>query len=61
MDIYETLLGIEGLNLVASGGISAADELTRLRELGVSGAIVGKAIYAGRMTLEDALAAAGEQ
>ena len=61
MDIYDTLLGIEGLNLVASGGISASDEITRLRELGVSGAIVGKAIYAGRMTLEDALAAAGEQ
>ena len=61
MDIYETLCEIQDLNIVASGGISEVPELERLRDMGLYGAIVGKAIYAGRMTLEDALVAAGEQ
>ena len=61
MEIYETLREIEGLQIVAYGGISDVQEIRRLREMGLYGAIVGKAIYAGRMTLEDALAAAGVQ
>jgi len=59
---YERLQGIEGLNVVASGGVSTAEEIAALRKLGVYGAIVGKALYAGRLTLADALAAArGEE
>ncbi len=44
--------------IVASGGISSLDDLRALRELvpeGVEGAIMGKALYAGRFTLQDAL------
>ncbi len=44
--------------LIASGGISSLDDLIKLRELvdvGIEGAIVGKALYAGAFTLEDAL------
>lgn len=46
--------------VVASGGVSTLDDLRALAglvQLGVEGAIVGKALYAGRFTLEDALAA----
>lgn len=46
--------------VVASGGISALDDLTAiagLTEYGVEGAIIGKALYAGRFTLPEALAA----
>ena len=46
--------------VVASGGVSSLDDLRALAELtpmGVEGAIVGKALYAGAFTLEDALAA----
>jgi 1-(5-phosphoribosyl)-5-[(5-phosphoribosylamino)methylideneamino] imidazole-4-carboxamide isomerase/N-(5'phosphoribosyl)anthranilate isomerase len=45
--------------VVASGGISSLDDLRALASLvpiGVEGAIVGKALYAGAFTLEDALA-----
>ncbi|PLC13079.1 1-(5-phosphoribosyl)-5-((5-phosphoribosylamino)methylideneamino)imidazole-4-carboxamide isomerase [Kocuria flava] len=48
--------------VVASGGISSLDDLAALRTLvpaGVEGAIVGKALYAGRFTLEQALDTAG--
>src|SRR5437763_1774789 len=46
--------------VVASGGVSSIDDLralAALREVGVEGAIVGKALYAGAFTLPDALAA----
>ncbi|MGZ8180163.1 bifunctional 1-(5-phosphoribosyl)-5-((5-phosphoribosylamino)methylideneamino)imidazole-4-carboxamide isomerase/phosphoribosylanthranilate isomerase PriA [Williamsia sp. SKLECPSW1] len=46
--------------VVASGGVSTIDDLTAIAGLvddGVEGAIVGKALYAGRFTLPDALAA----
>ncbi|BEP15522.1 bifunctional 1-(5-phosphoribosyl)-5-((5-phosphoribosylamino) methylidenea mino)imidazole-4-carboxamide isomerase/phosphoribosylanthranilate isomerase PriA [Acidothermaceae bacterium B102] len=48
--------------VVASGGVSSLDDLRVLRELvglGVEGAIVGKALYAGAFTLEEALEVAG--
>jgi 1-(5-phosphoribosyl)-5-[(5-phosphoribosylamino)methylideneamino] imidazole-4-carboxamide isomerase/N-(5'phosphoribosyl)anthranilate isomerase len=44
--------------VIASGGISSLDDiaaLSALRSLGVEGAIVGKALYAGAFTLEEAL------
>jgi phosphoribosylformimino-5-aminoimidazole carboxamide ribonucleotide (ProFAR) isomerase len=44
--------------VIASGGISSLDDLTKLRELvgvGIEGAIVGKALYSGAFTLKDAL------
>ena len=48
--------------VVASGGVSGLADLEALRELvpdGVEGAIVGKALYAGAFTLEQALDVAG--
>ena len=50
--------------VVASGGISSLDDLRALRQLvplGVEGAIVGKALYAGRFTLPEALDVAGRR
>jgi phosphoribosylformimino-5-aminoimidazole carboxamide ribonucleotide (ProFAR) isomerase len=46
--------------LVASGGVSTLDDLRALQALvpaGVEGAIVGKALYSGAFTLEQALEA----
>ena len=48
--------------VVASGGISSLDDIGALRSLvgsGVEGAIMGKALYAGKFTLEQALEVAG--
>jgi 1-(5-phosphoribosyl)-5-[(5-phosphoribosylamino)methylideneamino] imidazole-4-carboxamide isomerase/N-(5'phosphoribosyl)anthranilate isomerase len=47
--------------VIASGGISSLDDLKRLRELvplGLEGAILGKSLYAGKFTLEQALVVA---
>jgi phosphoribosylanthranilate isomerase len=43
--------------VVASGGVSSIADLLALAELPVEGAIVGKALYSGAFTLEEALAA----
>ncbi|MEX3611131.1 bifunctional 1-(5-phosphoribosyl)-5-((5-phosphoribosylamino)methylideneamino)imidazole-4-carboxamide isomerase/phosphoribosylanthranilate isomerase PriA [Rothia sp. LK2588] len=48
--------------VVASGGISSLDDIKALAQLvpdGVEGAIMGKALYAGKFTLEEALEVAG--
>ncbi|MGV2939859.1 1-(5-phosphoribosyl)-5-[(5-phosphoribosylamino)methylideneamino]imidazole-4-carboxamide isomerase [Mesobacillus sp. LC4] len=47
-----------GKSVIASGGVSSLDDLGALRQLredGVSGAIVGKAIYEGRFSVKSAL------
>jgi phosphoribosylanthranilate isomerase len=49
--------------VIASGGVSSLDDLRAIATLadrGVEGAIVGKALYAGRFTLPQALAAVAE-
>ena len=55
---YERLSKIESLNIVASGGVSSPDDVAALANLNLYAAIIGKALYDGRMTLEEALKAA---
>ena len=40
------------LDIIASGGVSSAEDLKKLKETGVKGTIVGKAIYEGKIDLE---------
>jgi phosphoribosylformimino-5-aminoimidazole carboxamide ribotide isomerase len=46
------------LPVIASGGVTTADDVAKLADAGLAGAIVGKALYVGTLTLPDALAAA---
>jgi phosphoribosylformimino-5-aminoimidazole carboxamide ribotide isomerase len=45
--------------VIASGGIATVRDLVAVRDLGCSGVIVGRALYDGRFTLTEALAALG--
>jgi phosphoribosylformimino-5-aminoimidazole carboxamide ribotide isomerase len=47
-----------GLAVIASGGVASLADLHAARDAGLSGAIVGRALYEGRFGLADALAAA---
>ncbi|MFZ5642107.1 MAG: 1-(5-phosphoribosyl)-5-[(5-phosphoribosylamino)methylideneamino]imidazole-4-carboxamide isomerase [Bacillota bacterium] len=50
-----------GIKVIASGGISTLDDvrsIKKMESLGVEGVIMGKALYDGRVTLEDALSVA---
>jgi phosphoribosylformimino-5-aminoimidazole carboxamide ribotide isomerase len=54
LGLYEELIDrFTSMHLIASGGISHIDELYKLEELGISGAIIGKAIYEGKINLAD--------
>ncbi len=44
--------------VIASGGVTTADDVRRLATTGVAGCIIGRALYEGSLTLSDALAAA---
>ncbi|MBE3099835.1 MAG: 1-(5-phosphoribosyl)-5-[(5-phosphoribosylamino)methylideneamino]imidazole-4-carboxamide isomerase [Planctomycetes bacterium] len=46
------------LPVIASGGVTTADDVRRLKKAGAAGAIIGRALYEGKMTLEAALQAA---
>lgn len=43
------------LDLIASGGVSTLDDVRALRDMGMSGAIVGKAYYIGAIDLKEAI------
>ena len=47
-----------GVPVVASGGVAVAEDVARLAEAGMAGAIIGRALYESRITIEEALAAA---
>ena len=48
---FERLKEIKDLNVIASGGISSEEEIKTLRDMGVYGAILGKALYKGKIDL----------
>ena len=45
-----------GLDVIVSGGVASLDDLRRVREAGLAGAIVGRALHDGRFTVREALA-----
>ena len=45
-----------GLDVIVSGGVASLDDLRRIREAGLAGAIVGRALHDGRFTVREALA-----
>jgi phosphoribosylformimino-5-aminoimidazole carboxamide ribotide isomerase len=57
-DIPGTRQVAQLIGVIASGGVSTVEHLTALAEAGAEGAIVGTALYEGRLKLSEALAAA---
>lgn len=55
LEIYKKLSEIKGLDIVASGGITFENEIETLRDMGTYGAILGKALYEGKLDLSKAL------
>ena len=55
VDLYRQLSQKFSLDLIASGGVSSQEDLARLKELGLYGAILGKALYTGALDLKAAL------
>ena len=56
LEVYRELAEISGLDITASGGVSSLEELRTLRDMGTKAAILGKALYTGRLDLKTVLA-----
>lgn len=54
-DDYASLLKETNLKIIASGGVSSMDDLIKLNEMGLYGAIIGKALYEKKIDLKEAL------
>jgi len=52
-DLYKDILSQVDINLIASGGISSVKDIEDLKEAGCDGAIIGKAVYEGKLTLNE--------
>jgi 1-(5-phosphoribosyl)-5-[(5-phosphoribosylamino)methylideneamino] imidazole-4-carboxamide isomerase/N-(5'phosphoribosyl)anthranilate isomerase len=63
IDLLASVAECTDAPVIASGGVSCLDDLraiAELTEIGVEGVIIGKALYAGRFTLPQAVAAVGQ-
>ena len=58
LELYKKLSQKYSMNITASGGVSSLDDVKKLREMNIYGAIIGKAYYIGAIDLKDALEAA---
>jgi phosphoribosylformimino-5-aminoimidazole carboxamide ribotide isomerase len=56
IELYKSLLtqfGGDGLDLIASGGISGMNDLEACHTIGCTGVVIGKAYYEGHLSLEE--------
>ena len=51
--LYKEILQKTKVKLIASGGVNSISDLKQLEEIGCEGAIIGKAIYEGKITLKE--------
>ncbi len=61
LPLYERLVGSDLGTIIASGGIATLDDLRAARDIGCTGAIVGRALYEGQLNIEHALLVASEE
>ncbi len=52
-ELYTEIIEQTSVNLIASGGVNSLENLKQLKEIGCEGAIIGKAIYEGTISLEE--------
>jgi phosphoribosylformimino-5-aminoimidazole carboxamide ribotide isomerase len=60
LELYERLVRLSRGSIIASGGVSTLDDLRAVRRIGCAGAIIGRALYEGRIGLRQALGTASE-
>jgi phosphoribosylformimino-5-aminoimidazole carboxamide ribotide isomerase len=51
--LYKEIMSASGIKLIASGGISTLQDIEELSIAGCEGAIIGKAVYEGKLTLKE--------
>ena len=59
LNAMRTMAQKTGMDIIASGGMSKTDDVTDISQTGVSGVIIGKALYSGTINLADAIRIGG--
>ena len=59
LELYRELAKIQGLRITASGGVGSILELRELQSIGTQAAILGKALYTGRLDLKTVIEEVG--
>ncbi len=55
IEILSKACKVPGIEVIASGGVSELNDITKLKSIGASAAILGKALYEGKIDLKEAL------
>ncbi len=55
LEMYKSLISKYSINIIASGGVSSLSDVKSLYDMGMYGAIIGKAYYTGALKLSDAV------
>ncbi len=55
IDLYKEVANIQGIDVIASGGVSSYADVEKLKELNMYGAVIGKALYEHKMSISEAL------
>ena len=59
--LLANLVALRGVEVIASGGIRSLEDLRAVRDIGCAGAIVGRALYEGRLDLGSAVSEFGDE
>ncbi len=57
VDATAAIIDAVSADVIASGGVTSLSDVANLKQIGASGAIIGRALYTGDLTLQDAIAA----
>ena len=52
-ELYKEILSKTNIKLIASGGVTTIEDIKLVKQIGCEGAIIGKAIYEGRISLKE--------
>lgn len=55
VELYKELSEKFDIDIIASGGVSSIDDIKKLKNLGIYGAIIGKAYYTGAISIKEAI------
>jgi phosphoribosylformimino-5-aminoimidazole carboxamide ribonucleotide (ProFAR) isomerase len=58
LDLFGRAVALDRGRIIASAGITSRKDVAAVRAIGCAGAIVGRALYEGQLSLQDALSAA---
>ena len=61
LDLLKRAVALGAGGIIASAGIASVEDIEAVRGLGCAGAIVGRALYEGQLSLRDAVSAAAER